>query len=254
LPVSQPELSMAFFGRSAIVTGGSGGIGAEVARRLAAAGASVVIHYHSNGAGAERLVGEILDRGGRAIAFGGDLGTMSACEALADAALAAFARIDVLVNAAGTSTPEPLGRMTVEGYRRDFDASVLSTILMKQAAVARFGPDGGRIVNVGSNLSAQPIAGLSAYAAAKAAVAALTHGFARELAGRSITVNAVAPGAVQTPMTEWIGDDGWSEIVAATPLRRIARPDDVADAVLFLASDSARWVNGRTLIVDGGLI
>ena len=243
-----------FVDRSAIVTGGSGGIGAEVARRLAAGGASVAVHYRSNRATADSLVEEIVEVGGRAIAIGGDLAAVDACRALTDATLTAFSRIDILVNTAGTSTLEPFGEMTADAYRRDFDASVLSTILMTQAVAECFGPEGGRIVNIGSNLAEQPMAGLVVYAAAKAAVATLTQGFARELAGRNITVNAVAPGAIRTPMTEWIPDASWAGIAEATPLRRIAQPDDVADAILFLASDGARWVNGRTLIVDGGLV
>lgn len=243
-----------FAGRAAIVTGGSGGIGGEVARRLASQGASVAIHYNANAGPAEALAAEIVAAGSHAVALGGDLAAPAACAALVAGALDAFGRLDILVNAAGTSTFEAFGAITVEAYRRDFDSSVLSTIMMTQAIVPHFGDAGGRIVNVSSNLSYGPLPGLAAYCAAKAAVAALTQGFARELGGRSITVNAVAPGAVETPMTAWISPEIWQGIADATPLRRTARPDDVADAILFLASDDARWVNGRTLIVDGGLI
>jgi 3-oxoacyl-[acyl-carrier protein] reductase len=243
-----------FADATAIVTGGSGGLGNEVARRLAAQGARVVVHYNASPANAVALVAAIQADGGHAIALAGDLSDPAACDALVEGALQAFGRIDILVNAAGTSTLEQLGSITVEAYRRDFDASVLSTILMTQAVVPHFGATGGRIVNVSSNLSYGPMPGLSTYAAAKAAVAALTQGFARELAGRSITVNAVAPGAIRTAMTDWIAADVWQGIAEATPLRRTAEPDDVADAILFLASEEARWVNGRTLIVDGGLI
>lgn len=243
-----------FTGRAAIVTGGSGGIGGEVARRIAAQGGDVAIHFNRNAAPAEAIAAGIRAAGGRAIAVGGDLALPDSCAALAEAAALAFGRLDILVNAAGTSSFEAFGALTVEAYRRDFDSSVLSTILMTQAVVPHFGDGGGRIVNVASNLSYGPMPGLTVYGAAKGAVAALTQGFARELAGRSITVNAVAPGAIETPMTAWIADDVWQGIADATPLRRTAKPDDVADAILFLASDEARWVNGRTLIVDGGLI
>jgi 3-oxoacyl-[acyl-carrier protein] reductase len=243
-----------FAGRAAIVTGGSGGIGGEVARRIAAEGGSVAVHYNSNAATAEALVAEIEAAGGRAVAIGGDLADPAACTELAASAVRAFARVDALVNAAGTSSFEAFGAITVEAYRRDFDSSVLSTILMTQAVVPHFGAEGGRVVNVSSNLSFGPMAGLAAYCAAKSAVATLTQAFARELADRSITVNAVAPGAIETPMTAWISPEIWQGIADATPLRRTAKPDDVADAILFLASDDARWVNGRTLIVDGGLI
>lgn len=243
-----------FAGKVAIVTGGSGGIGGEVARRIAAQGGSVAVHYNGNAAAAETLVAEIEANGGRAIAIGGDLAQPDDCAGLVDATVRVLGRVDALVNAAGTSTFEAFGAITVEAYRRDFDSSVLSTILMTQAVVPHFGEAGGRVVNVSSNLSFGPMAGLAAYCAAKSAVATLTQGFARELAGRSITVNAVAPGAIETPMTAWISDEIWQGIADATPLRRTAKPDDVADAILFLASDEARWVNGRTLIVDGGLI
>jgi 3-oxoacyl-[acyl-carrier protein] reductase len=249
-----PSASFRFAGRTALITGGSGGLGAEAARRFAAEGAAVVVHFHSNKTSAKAVVDSITAKGGRAIALPGDLTDPIECETLVRAATDALGAPGILVNAAGVSTMEAFGAITVEAYRRDFDASVLSTILMTQAVVAGFGSDGGRIVNVASNLSYGPMAGLTVYAAAKAAIVTLTQGFARELAGRGITVNAVAPGAVKTPMTEWISGEIWEGIAQATPLRRTAEPDDVADVILFLASDEARWVNGRTLIVDGGLV
>jgi 3-oxoacyl-[acyl-carrier protein] reductase len=241
-------------GQVALVTGASGGIGRAAARALAQAGAIVGVHGFSNRDALAETVAAIEADGGRALAVYGDCAVQADCEAMVAALVAAHGRVDILVNCAGTSGQQPFGSITAEGFARVMNDNVLSTVLMMQAAVAQFGPEGGRIVNVSTNLAFGPMAGLVPYCAAKAAVVTLTQGFARELAGRNITINSVAPGATETPMTAWIPDDMRAGIAAATPLGRMGQPDDIADIILFLASPASRWVNGRTIIADGGLI
>jgi 3-oxoacyl-[acyl-carrier protein] reductase len=239
-------------GKIALVTGGSGGIGAETCRRFAAEGADVCVHYGRNGEAAAAVAQSVEALGGRGMAVGGDVATDA--ERIVAHVASAWGRIDILVNNAGVSLMQPFGSVTPEAFAQEFNTNVLGVILMMQAAAPHFPETGGRIVNVGSNLTSGPLPGLSVYAASKAAVSCLTQGFARELGGRNITVNAVAPGATVTNMTAWIPDDVRQGIARSTPLGRMAQPDDVADAILFLASDEARWVTGRTVIVDGGLI
>jgi 3-oxoacyl-[acyl-carrier protein] reductase len=241
-------------GKVALVTGGSGGIGGAAARMLGREGVKVGVHAFRNHDGAAANVQAIVDAGGEAMALGGDVASEADSAAMVEALVSRFGRIDILVNCAGTSPQMPFGSVTAATFTALMNENVLGTILMMQAAVARFGPEGGRIVNVSSNLAYGPLAGLVPYSAAKAAVIALTQGFARELAGRNICINSVAPGATETPMTAWIPDDLRAGIASATPLGRIAQPEDIASVIRFLASDAAGWVNGRTIIADGGLI
>jgi 3-oxoacyl-[acyl-carrier protein] reductase len=241
-------------GKVALVTGGSGGIGAAAARRLAADGAKVAVHYHRNAAPAEALAQALQGSGAGAVAVGGDAASPDGARAIVEQAVAAFGRIDILVNGAGTLQNIPFGEVTVETYREQFDSNVLSAILMMQAAVPHFPESGGRIVNICTNISQSPLPGTAVYCAAKSALETLTLGFAKELGPRGITVNALAPGAIETRMTDWLTDEMRQGIIAATPLRRMGQPQDVADAIAFLASDDSRWVTGRTLIIDGGLI
>jgi 3-oxoacyl-[acyl-carrier protein] reductase len=237
-----------------LVTGGSGGIGAETSRRFAAGGAKVAVHYGRNAASAEAVVAEIKAAGGEAIAVGGDVADEAQAKSIVDAVVKAFGGIDILVNNAGISLFQPFGSITTENFTTEFNANVLGVIVMMQAVVPHFPDGGGRVVNVSSNLCYGPFPGLTVYTASKSAVIALTQGFARELGAKGIAVNAVAPGVTDTPMTAWLSDDDRKGLAAAAPLGRIAQPDDVADAILFLASPAARWVTGRTMIVDGGLI
>lgn len=240
-------------GRAALVTGASGGIGSETARRLARAGARVAVHAFRNLAAAAAVADEIIAAGGEAFALAGDAADPAAMARIADETAARFGGIDILVHVSGTSPQMPFGSVTAENFDALFRDNVLSAILAMQECARHMG-EGGRIVTVSSNLCYGPMAGLVPYAAAKAALITLTQGFARELGPRRIAVNAVAPGAIETPMTEWIPQDIRDSIAGATPLGRMGQPDDVADAILFLVSPAAKWVNGRTLIVDGGLI
>ena len=244
-----PDLS----GKVALVTGTSGGIGGESARRLAKVGAKVAVHYNSNPDSANAIVEEITSAGGTAIAVGGDVTDEAACKSIVDATVAGLGGLDILVNNAGISSFIPFGEMTADAIDKEFAVNVKSVILMTQAAAPHL-ENGGRVVNVSSNLIHAPIPGMTAYCAAKSAVACLTHGFAKELGEKGITVNAVSPGATHTPMTAWLPDDMVKSISDATPLSRLAMPDDVADVIVFLASPASRWVNGRSVVVDGGLV
>ena len=172
-------------GKAALITGASGGIGGETARRLAKAGAKVAVHYNSNADSANEIVAQITSAGGTAIAVGGDVTDEAACKAIVEKTVSELGGLDILVNNA---------------------------------------------------------------------VACLTHGFAKELGEKGITVNAVSPGATHTPMTAWLPDDMVKSISDATPLARLSMPDDIADVIVFLASPASRWVNGRSVVVDGGLV
>ncbi len=245
---------MSLSGKIALVTGASSGIGAAIATRLAGAGAAVAVNYRNGRAAAEALVAGITAQGGRARAFGGDVSVPAQAAALAAEVAAHFGRIDILVNNAGTIEPGLFGAIEPAAFERQFAANTLSVLLMMQAAVPHFPASGGSVINISSSLAMAPLESTVVYSASKAAVNTLTQGFARELGRKRITVNAIAPGATETPMTEGIAQEIKDKISASTPLGRWARPEDIADVALFLASDGARFVTGRVLVVDGGLI
>jgi len=242
---------MSLAGRIALVTGASSGIGLEIARRLAAAGATVAVGYRKGKEAAEALAAEI---GGGAAAFGGDVSIPAEAAALANAVAAQYGRVDILVNNAGIIEPGLFGDIAPESFHRQFTANALSVLLMMQAAVPHFPASGGRIINISSSLALAPLENTVVYSASKAAVNTLTQGFAKELGKRQITVNAIAPGATETEMTAGIDPEIKNRISNATPLGRWARPEDIADAAVFLASDAAKFITGQILVVDGGLI
>jgi 3-oxoacyl-[acyl-carrier protein] reductase len=237
----------------ALVTGGSSGIGASAAKRLGKSGATVAVHYHAHPENALGVVGEIEAAGGSAFAVGGDVSKPGDVAALVESVAARAGRIDILVNSAGVLEYAVFGEIDPASYERQFSINVLGVLLMMQAVAPHFPASGGRIVNVSTNLAYRQIEGCVVYSASKAAVSAMTDGFARELGKKGVTVNAVAPGATLTPMTAWLSNDMKSGISAMTPLGRIATPEDIADVIFFLASDASRWVTGRTILVDGGL-
>ena len=241
-------------GKVAIVTGASGGIGGEIARALSAEGAAVAVHYHRHAAAAEALASELTAAGGQAFCVNGDTTDATQCNAIVKAVVERFGAVDILVNNAGALQNMPFGTVTAASFDAQFHTNVLSVVLMMQAAIPHFPAGGGAVINLSTNIAAAPLAGLAIYAASKAAVNAITAGFAKELGGRGIRVNAVAPGATDTAMLSWLDEDVRRGIAEATPLGRIGQPADVASVVAFFASDAARFVTGRSLIIDGGLV
>jgi 3-oxoacyl-[acyl-carrier protein] reductase len=240
-------------GKVALITGGSRGIGATIARRFAAAGIHVAIGYQSRGDAAASLAAEITQAGGQALPVQGDIADADAAQRIAAETVARFGRIDMLVNCAAVAPYRALGAMDAAFIRAILDANVLGTVLVTQAVLAHLTAPGGRIVNFASALAFRPIPTSSIYSASKAAVVTLTHAWSKELGPKGITVNAVAPGVIETEMTTAILAERGPGIVAATPLGRIGQTDDIAGIALFLCSPEAGWITGRTIIADGGV-
>src|SRR5438067_10388652 len=242
-------------GKVAIVTGASKGIGASIARHLAAEGASVVVNYASSKPGADKVVAEITSNGGKAVAVQADLANKADIERLFAETKKVFGPLDVLVNNAGVYEFLPLENVTEEHFHRHFDVNVLGLLLAIQEATKYFGPEGGSVINISSSasMSAPPTA--SVYSATKAAVDTITKSLAKELGPRKIRVNAINPGMVETEGLHaggFVGSDFQKLFEAQSALGRIGQPDDVAPAVVFLASPDAGWITGETLVVSGG--
>ena len=245
---------MGLEGKAALVTGGSRGIGAAAARRLAAEGARVTIGWRADEAAARAVVEAIRGAGGEAEAVRGDVGVKAEVEASVERAAERWGRLDVLVNAAGVALPEPLGDVTDESFDRQFGVNVRGTLMATRTAVRRFPEGGGSVVNVSSVNGRRPVPGGSVYSATKAAVDALTVALALELGPRGVRVNAVAPGATDTDMLRGVMPEGAEAMIAGrTALGRLGRPDDMAAAIAWLASDEAGWVTGEIVAADGGL-
>jgi 3-oxoacyl-[acyl-carrier protein] reductase len=239
----------------AVVTGASKGIGASIAKNLAAAGASVVVNYSSSKEGADRVVAEITGRGGKAVAVQADVAKEADVIRLFAEAKKAFGRIDVLVNNAGVYEFAPLEAVTAEHFHKQFDLNVLGLILATREAVRYFGPEGGSIINISSVLATAALPNASVYSATKAAVDAVTRSLATELGPKKVRVNSVNPGMVETEGVHAAGiaeSDFRKQVEAQTPLGRIGQPQDIAPAVVFLASGDAGWITGQTLHVSGG--
>jgi 3-oxoacyl-[acyl-carrier protein] reductase len=241
-------------GKVAIVTGASKGIGAAIAKHLAAEGASVVVNYSSSRKDAEKVVDEITAQGGKAVAIGANVGKQDEIERLFAEAKKSYGRLDILVNNAGVYGHAPLGEITEEHFHRHFNLNVLGLILTTQEALKYFGPEGGSIVNTSSVVSTlSPVNG-AVYNATKSAVDGLTRTFAKELGARKIRVNSVNPGLVETEGLHSTGFIQAADRVAGmTPLGRIGQPDDIAPGVVFLASPDSAWMTGETLYITGGL-
>jgi 3-oxoacyl-[acyl-carrier protein] reductase len=243
-------------GKVAVVTGASKGIGAGIAKELAAQGASVVVNYASSKEGADKVVAEITKAGGKAIAVGGSVAKAGEIEKLFADTKKAYGKVDVLVNNAGVYAFTPLEGITEEEIDRIFDTNVRGLLLATKAGVALFPPEGGSIINIGSVVSEQTPPTSSVYSGTKGAVDAITRVFAKELGPKRIRVNAVNPGPVATEGFKTAGFEGSDfekGMVQSTPLGRIGQPDDVASVVAFLASDDARWVTGSLLQAAGGM-
>ncbi|MDB5294577.1 MAG: oxidoreductase [Phycisphaerales bacterium] len=244
-----------FAGKVAVVTGASKGIGAEIAKQLAAEGAATVVNYASSRAGADKVVTDIVAAGGRAVAVQADVSKPADILRLFAETKKAFGRVDVLVNNAGVYDFAPLEAITPEFFRRQFDLNVLGLILTTQEAVKHFGDAGGTVVNVSSIVGKLALPHSTVYAATKAAVDSVTRTLAAELGPKRIRVNAVNPGMVATEgSTEIAGaESGFRKsIEATTPLGRIGQVDDIAPAVVFLASADSKWITGETLYISGG--
>lgn len=237
----------------AIVTGASRGIGAALARRLAADGYAVAVNYASSAAEADALVAELRARGARAIAVRADVSKADEVRAMFDAAERELGRVDVLVNNAGVLKMQTLAQTSDALYDQTFDTNVRGTFNTLREAASRLN-DGGRIVNFSSTTVALNLPGYAVYIASKAAVEAFTQLFAKELRGRRITVNAVAPGPVATALFfEGKTDEQVRTLAHMPPLQRLGEPDDIASVVGFLVSPAAGWVNGQVLRANGGL-
>jgi 3-oxoacyl-[acyl-carrier protein] reductase len=242
-------------GKVAVVTGASKGIGAAIAKSLAAEGASVVVNYASSKAGADAVVSEIEKAGGKAVAVGGDVSKAAEAQAIVDAAVKQFGRLDVLVNNSGVYEFSPLEQITEEHFHKQFNVNVLGLLLTTQAAAKHLG-EGGSVINIGSLVTRIVPETSAVYTGTKGAVDAITGVLSRELGPRKIRVNAVNPGMVETEGTHsagFIGSDFHAHAVAQTPLGRIGQPNDIASIVTFLASDDSYWLTGERLFAGGGV-
>lgn len=242
-------------GKVAVVTGASKGIGAAIAKQLAADGASVVVNYATSREGAEKVVSEIAAAGGKAIAVGASVASESDVDSLFAEASKAYGRVDILVNNAGVYGFAPLQDVTAGEYKRQYDTNVLGLLLTTKAALPHFPSEGGSVINISSVASALAPAASSVYSSTKGAVDTITKTLAKELGPRKIRVNAINPGYIITEGTHSagiVGSDFEANAIASTPLGRAGQPDDVAPPVSFLASDDARWITGETIFVSGG--
>jgi len=242
-------------GKVALVTGASKGIGAAIAKSLGAAGASVVVNYASDRAGAEKVVAEIAKAGSKAVSVQADLSKSEDISRLFAEAKTAFGRLDVLVNNAGVFKFGPLAEAGADEFHRQFNTNVLGPILAAREAARYFGEAGGSIINISSVVSELALPGSVIYAATKGALDTVTRVLAAELAPQKIRVNTLAPGMIETEGTHtagFIGGDLQKNAEARTPLGRIGQPDEVARVALFLASDESGWVTGERISVAGG--
>jgi 3-oxoacyl-[acyl-carrier protein] reductase len=244
----------ALVGKVAVVTGSSRGIGRAIALELASQGARVVINYHSNASAAEEVVALIHEQGGQALAVQADVSHADQAERLIEAALEAYGTIDILVNNAGITRDTLLMRMSEEDWDAVLNTNLKGAFHCVKAVQRTFlRKRGGRIISISSVAGVMGNAGQANYAAAKAGLIGFTKSVARELASRNITANAVAPGFVETDMTSALPEGVLEAARAQIPLGRLGQPEDVAAVVAFLASDSAAYITGQVICVDGGL-
>src|SRR3954468_12263564 len=242
-------------GKVAIVTGASKGIGAAIAKELAAEGAAVVVNYSSSESGAKKTVEEITRAGGKAVAAQADLAKQADVKRLFAEAKKAFGRIDILVNNAGVYEFAPLENVTEEQFHKSFNLNVLALLLASQAAANQFDSSGGSIINISSVGSTLGVPQGAVYSGTKGAVDAITRSLAAELGPRGIRVNAIRPGMVETEGTQSAGtteSDMRKQVQAQTPLGRMGKPQDIAGASVFLASNDASWITGETFLISGG--
>jgi 3-oxoacyl-[acyl-carrier protein] reductase len=251
--VKTNEGTQAHASRVAIVTGASRGIGTAIARRLAADGIAVAINYASSAKEADALVAELHAQGAKAIAVKADVAMADEVRAMFDITEKALGKVDILVNNAGVMQPKPIAETDDETYDRTFDINVRGTFNTLREAAGRMN-NGGRVINFSSTAIALNLPGYAIYNATKSAVESLTHVFAKELRGRDITVNAVAPGPVATELfLKGKTDEQIQHFEKMPPLQRLGQPDDIASVVSFLAGADSGWVNGQILRANGGI-
>lgn len=248
-------MSQKLTGKVAVVTGASKGIGASIAKHLAAEGAAVVVNYSSSKEGADRVVAEITGKGGKAMAVKADVSKLGEIEQLFNLTQKALGKVDILINNAGIYEFSPLDSITESHFDKQFDINVRGLLLASREAVKHFNPQGGSIVNISSIVSTLAPPNSSVYSATKAAVDAVTKSLAKELGPRKIRVNAINPGMVKT--------EGWyaagfgenemtKQVEAQTPLGRLGEPEDISPAAVFFASPDSSWISGETLVIAGG--
>jgi 3-oxoacyl-[acyl-carrier protein] reductase len=242
-------------GKVALVTGASKGIGASIAKHLAAEGAAVVVNYSSSKEGADRVVAEITADGGKAVAVQANVAKKADIERLVAETKSALGPIDILVNNAGIYSFSPIEEITEEHFYQHFNLNVLGLLLTTQEALKAFNPAGGSIINLSSIASVISLPGAAVYSATKASVDSITGILAKELGPRGIRVNAINPGMVATEGTDVAGiteSDFRKQVESQTPLGRIGKPEDIASAAVFLASADSSWITGETMVISGG--
>jgi 3-oxoacyl-[acyl-carrier protein] reductase len=240
----------------AVVTGASKGIGAAIAKHLAAEGAKVVVNYASSKEGAEIVVKAITDNGGTAISVHADVTNESDVDRLFEETKNAFGTLDILVNNAGIYQYEAIEEVSAATFHQQFNINVLGSILSIQGALKMFGDKGGNIINISSEAGRTPLPTGAVYSATKAALDAITVALSKEFSGRNIRINSILPGVVETEGSKaagFIGSDAETNLVSKTPLGRTGQPDDIAKVAVFLASDDAAWITGEKISVSGGI-
>ena len=249
-------MSSRLTGKVAVVTGASKGIGASIAKSLAAAGANVVVNYASSREGADQVVAEIAASGGKAIAVQGDVSKSDDVRRVFAAAKESFGALDVLVNNAGVFRFDALEAVTEDEFHREFNINVLGTLLATQEALKHFSTAGGSVINISSVVSTLAVPQAAVYSATKGAVDSITRSLAKELGTRKIRVNSINPGMVETEGFRSAGiheSEMRTQVEAQTPLGRIGQPGDIAPTAVFLASDDSAWTTGETFYISGGL-
>jgi 3-oxoacyl-[acyl-carrier protein] reductase len=250
-------MTMKLKDKVAVITGASKGIGAGIAKAYAVAGAKVVVNYAKDKSRAEKVVDDIIELGGKAIAVQADVAKPADVERLFKEGIAAFDKVDILVNNAGIYSLVMLQELTMEVIQANINTNLIGTILCAQKAAEVMGKDGGNIINISSTVSLNPMPGTLIYAATKAAVDNLTKVLAIELGSKKIRVNTISPGITETEGSHeqgFMGGEWEAQLVAQVPLGRIGQPHDIAKVAVFLSSDDAGWVTGERIQVGGGQI